>query len=205
MNRQSERQQLVQDTVASIAELFRDREPDRDLLRLASEKLQRLAQASHLFPLSDFPPPSAESGSTSSRYLLSEQPDRQFALYVNTIIPGKFTKPHNHGTWAVIVALSGEELNRIYRRTDDGSDPNRATLEQIREVVVRPGNPIEFMPQDIHSIHVDGTETVRHLHFYGRALDTLIDRVGFDIESGSVYNYNQNFMRPTVGSDMPTA
>ncbi|QHE84198.1 cysteine dioxygenase family protein [Hydrogenophaga sp. BPS33] len=202
MNLRAERQQRVQETVASIMALFQGQEPNRELLKLASQQMQRLAQASDLFPLSDFPPPSPASGTTSSRYLLSEQPDRQFALYLNTIIPGKSTQPHNHGTWAVIVALSGQELNRLYRRTDDGSVEGRGTLELERELIVQPGQPIEFMPQDIHSIHVDGKETVRHLHFYGRALDTLTDRIGFDLEKGTVHNYNRNFMRPTVGSDM---
>jgi predicted metal-dependent enzyme (double-stranded beta helix superfamily) len=205
MNLRTERQQRVRETVADIMELMHGQTPSRELLRKASARLQRLADDSHLFPLADFPPPAPDSGTTSQRYQLSEQPDRQFALYVNTIIPGKTTKPHNHGTWAVIVALSGEELNRIYRRTDDGSQPGRATLEQVDQVVVRPGHPIEFMPDDIHSIHVDGEQTVRHLHFYGRALETLTDRVGFDTDKGTVHNYNSNFMRPTVGSDMPAA
>lgn len=205
MSMQKERQALVQETVASVVRLFEGRTLDRALLSEASGLLQRLAAASELFPLSEFPAPARDSGTTSCRYLLSEQPDQQFALYINAINPGKTTQPHNHGTWAVIVALSGEELNRIYRRTDDQQDPTHASLQLEREVVVRPGNPIEFMPDDIHSIHVHGDQTVRHLHFYGQALETLRDRLGFELETGRILNYNANFMRPTVGRDMPAA
>ena len=31
------------------------------------------------------------------------------------------TPPHNHTTWAVVVGHAGNELNRFYARTDDGS------------------------------------------------------------------------------------
>ena len=201
MDRRTKRHALVQETMAEIIERVGQRTPDRALLSEVSRILQRLTAAQDLFPLEDFPAPEAGAPQTSLRYLLNEQPDHGFALYVNSIVPGKRTAPHNHGTWAAIVALAGDELNRIYRRIDDGSDPERAQLELDREYVVRPGAPIEFMPDDIHSIHVDGASTVRHLHLYGRALETLNERIGFDLETGRVLNYNQNFMRPTVGKD----
>jgi predicted metal-dependent enzyme (double-stranded beta helix superfamily) len=195
------RQTQVQAVMASVLGLLDDTTPDRQTLETISGKLQELADHPELFPAEDFPPPTADSGATSSRYLLAQLEDR-YALYINVINPGKNTKPHNHGTWAVIVALSGEELNRIYRRTDDGSDPGRAQLEQAREYVVKPGSPITFLPDDIHSIHVGGTQTVRHFHLYGKELETLTGRLGFDLETGEVHNYNKAFMRPTVGRDV---
>lgn len=201
MTLKTERQTLVQEALADIQGILNEGQPDRAALDRISARLQPLAARADLFPEQDFPAPTNDSGATSSRYLLAQQPDETLALYINVIIPGKSTKPHNHGTWAVIVAVSGEELNRLYRRVDDGSDPEHARLEQVREYVVKPGAPINFLPQDIHSIHVDGTQTVRHFHLYGKALETLTDRLGFDMETGKVYNYNKNFMRPTVGRD----
>lgn len=201
MTLKTERQTLVQEALADIQRILDEGQPDRAALDRISARLQPLAARTDLFPEQDFPAPANDSGATSSRYLLAQRPDESLALYINVIIPGKSTKPHNHGTWAVIVAVSGEELNRLYRRLDDGSDPEHARLEQVREYVVKPGAPINFLPQDIHSIHVDGTQTVRHFHLYGKALETLTDRLGFDLETGKVYNYNKNFMRPTVGRD----
>ena len=113
------------------------------------------ANHAELFTAADFPPPQAGSGDTSTRYRLNPGEDG-FALYLNSLLPGKTTIPHNHDTWAVIAALEGEELNRVYQRTDDGTDSERATLDIEREVVVRPGTPIAFLPEDIHSIHVTG-------------------------------------------------
>lgn len=202
MNVKTQRQALVQGAIADIKGILGDAAPDRAVLERVSVRLQELATRADLFPVEEFAAPAPDSGATSSRYLLAQQPDESLALYLNVIVPGKTTKPHNHGTWAVIVAVSGEELNRIYERRDDSSDPARADLEQVREYVVKPGSPINFMPQDIHSIHVGGTQTVRHFHLYGRALETLTDRLGFDLDTGKVYNYNKNFMRPTIGRDI---
>ncbi|OZI60799.1 AraC family ligand binding domain-containing protein [Bordetella genomosp. 11] len=201
MTIKSERQALVQETMGDLERILGNGQPDRATLERISARLQSLAERTDLFPTEEFPEPTKESGATSSRYLLAQQPDSNMTLYINVIIPGKSTKPHDHGTWAVIVAVSGEELNRIYRRVDDGSDPEHARLEQVREYVVKPGSPINFLPKDIHSIHVDGNQTVRHFHLYGQPLETLTDRLGYDLDTGKVSNYNKNYMRPTVGRD----
>lgn len=166
------------------------------LARIA-DRLQELAAQEALFPLDAFPPPAAGDADASSRYLLHAEPDQTFALYLNSINPGKTTPPHNHTTWAVIVALEGQELNRVYTRTDDGRDPERATLALSREVVVQPGTPITFLDDDIHSIHVVGNAPTRHFHLYGRALETLTGRVGYDLATGRVLNYNRNYMNAT--------
>ena len=94
----------------------------------------------------------------------------------------------------LFVALEGEELNRVYRRTDDGTDPERATLDIEREVVVRPGTPIAFLPEDIHSIHVSGSAPTLHFHLYGRPLETLSGRLGYELDTGRVVRYNTTHM-----------
>jgi predicted metal-dependent enzyme (double-stranded beta helix superfamily) len=162
----------------------------RAALDAISERLQALA-ADHaeLFSAADFPPPQAGSGDTSTRYRLNPGEDG-FALYLNSLLPGKTTIPHNHDTWAVIAALEGEELNRVYKRTDDGTDPEHATLDLEREVVVRPGTPIAFLPEDIHSIHVAGATPTLHFHLYGRPLETLSGRLGYELDTGRVVRYN---------------
>jgi predicted metal-dependent enzyme (double-stranded beta helix superfamily) len=167
----------------------------RASLDAVSQRLLDLA--SHdaaLFTAKDFPPPQAESGDTSTRYRLNPG-EEGFALYLNSLLPGKTTIPHNHDTWAVIAALEGEELNRIYQRTDDGRDPDHATLNVEGEVVVRPGTPIAFLPEDIHSIHVTGAAPTLHFHLYGRPLETLTGRLGYEIDTGRVVRYNATHMQ----------
>ena len=197
MSLAQQRDRAVHQTLVAIRAIAaQDGITHASLARIA-DRLQELAAQEALFPLDAFPPPAAGDADASSRYLLHAEPDQTFALYLNSINPGKTTPPHNHTTWAVIVALEGQELNRVYTRTDDGRDPERATLALSREVVVQPGTPITFLDDDIHSTHVVGNAPTRHFHLYGRALETLTGRVGYDLAAGRVLNYNRNYMNAT--------
>ena len=183
-----QRAAAVADMLARVREIERAQGVTREALNDMREELYKLAARKELFPTSDFPPPGGDT--PNIRYLLSEDSDRRFALYMNSIKPGKLTDPHNHTTWAIVAAVEGEEINRFYERTDDGSDPGKAALRQTDEVVVRPGVGVTMMPDDIHSIAVVGDMPTLHLHMYGKSLDAVTDRLGFDLEAGTVDRYN---------------
>ena len=187
--------------IASTIDRIRAIEATEGVTRPALEKIRAellaLAAQEHLFPSATFPPPpNGEKG--SNRYLLQQDPGNRFALYMNALNPGNATKPHDHTTWAVVVAVDGQELNQVYERTDDGSDPDKASLRVREEILVEPGRGICLMPEDIHSIHTTGDRPTRHLHMYGLALEKLDNRKGYDPETGEVVPYNSNFMKPTL-------
>ena len=169
----------------------------RPALDAIMAEMLKLAAKEELFPASEFPPP-PEGEKGARRYLLQEEPDGRFAVYLLSLNPGNETKPHDHTTWAVVTAVEGQELTRGFRRTDDRSDAGRASLELEREVVVEPGRGIALMPEDIHSIHTAGDRPTRHLHVYGLALERLDHRVGYDMEQGTVQPYNKAYMAPTA-------
>jgi predicted metal-dependent enzyme (double-stranded beta helix superfamily) len=180
--------------VAATVERIRAIEAREGVTRPALDaimaELHKLAAQEHLFPSAEFPPPPAgEKG--ARRYLLQEDPGGRFALYLNALNPGNETKPHDHTTWAVVVAVDGEELNKVYAKRDGG-------LDLVREVVVKPGTGIALMPEDIHSIHTQGTRPTRHLHMYGLALEKLDNRMAYDPATGEAVPYNRNFMAPTA-------
>ena len=81
--------------------------------------------------------------------------------------------------------VEGEEHQKIYERTDDGTTKGRGTVEVAREITVMPGQAIAFMPDDIHSIHVLGDRSIMHLHMYGKALEEMTGRVAYDTKSGT--------------------
>ncbi|WP_433694533.1 cysteine dioxygenase [Herbaspirillum seropedicae] len=197
MSLHSQRATAVAATLQRIRQIEKEQGISRASLQTITSVLQELAERRDLFNFEQFPPPQAESGSTSTRYYLNQEgadTDKDdIALYLNSIIPGKTTFPHNHDTWAVIVAVSGQELNRLYEREDDRSNPEQAQIRVARELVVEPGTPISFLPDDLHSIHVQGDTPTLHFHLYGRPLDTLTGRIGIDPHSGRILNYNQNF------------
>lgn len=181
-------------TISRIRAIAAAQGINRDSLEEMAVELKSLAARADLFPSQDFPSPPAGDTEAATRYLIHKEADDTFALYLNSINPGKTTPPHNHTTWAVIVALDGDELNRIYERVDDGGDPEHVKLKLKQEVVVSPGRDhVAFLADDIHSIHVVGDRGTRHFHLYGLALERLTNRVGYDLETGRVLNYNKNY------------
>jgi predicted metal-dependent enzyme (double-stranded beta helix superfamily) len=180
------KQQRTQAVTAAVSKI-RDIEQREGVTRKALEHIRgvlvELAAHKELFPESDYPPPGERE--RSLMYLISEDADHRFALYLSTGVPGRSSPPHNHTTWATIVGMDGEEENRIYERLDDGSVAGKGQLREVRRVVLRAGDGIAFMPDDIHSIHVVSGKPTRHLHMYGLSVEHLPNRIEFDTEQGT--------------------
>lgn len=112
--------------------------------------------------------------------ILHEEPD---TLLVEAIawLPGRGVAPHDHQTWGVVVGLDGDETNVNWERRDDGSRPGYADLAVRNEVIVRRGDVLGFLPDDIHSVQNGGEQASLSLHIYGKSL-AHIDRSEFDPE-----------------------
>ena len=51
--------------------------------------------------------------------------------------------------------------------------PGKASLRERAQVRVEPGRSIDLMPDDIHAVANADAPVIRHIHFYGRALEVL--------------------------------
>lgn len=172
----------VAQAVDRIRAIERDHGVTRDSLEEIKTTLISLARHPKLFSESAYPCPATED---SLIYLISEDDDHRIALYLSTGVPGRASPPHNHTTWAVIVGIDGEEENRLYERVDDGSVPGRGQIRETKRIVLRPGDGIALMPEDIHSIHVVSRVPTRHLHMYGLSIEHLPNRIEFDMKKGT--------------------
>lgn len=168
--RAAERQKAVTAAVDDIRAIEQTQGVTRAGLDAIRARLTELAKQGDLFPEEDFPPPKRDDDKSATLYRISEDNDHRFALYVQSAFGRVEAPPHNHTTWAVIAGIKGGELNRFYDRTEDGG------VMQTGEAIVRDGTAVAFLPDDLHSIHVDGHETVINFHMYGLALEQLFER-----------------------------
>ncbi len=153
----------------------------REKLDVILKALIDLAAHKEWWSNDDYPEP--VDGELQSRYMVHEEPDNTYALYLNVMKPGKAIVPHNHTTWACIAAVRGTETNYVYDRIDDKSKPGVARLALVKEQPVSPGGGIALMADDIHAVRIEDESGIRHLHMYGVSLEMLKERVAFDTEN----------------------
>jgi predicted metal-dependent enzyme (double-stranded beta helix superfamily) len=176
MERANERKREIEAAVADVRAIERREGVTRDSLDKIKQRLTRLAARQELFSAEDFPPPVPGGKLKSCLYRVAEDPDHRFALYVNASLGGHGTPAHNHTTWAVIVGVSGEELNRFYDRAGEGG------VREKGQYVVKQGTGVCFMPEDLHSIHIQAP--LVNFHMYGLGLDHLHKREFYKADEG---------------------
>jgi predicted metal-dependent enzyme (double-stranded beta helix superfamily) len=194
------------EAVARIVEETRRIEAEagitRDSLDRIKATLIRLASQELLFPDADFPPPRRGEHKDIAFYRLAQEPDGRRALYVSVALAGKESPPHDHGNWAVLAGVRGVEVHRLYDRVETADG---VTVRERERIAVGPGSAVALLPEDIHSIHVQGEGDARvvQLRYYERGLELQTERSAFTPgEAGAVTfppNLNITLLGPDTG------
>ena len=163
------RKKRVAGTMSAIKEICRAESiVNRKTLGRVEAELRKLAAQPELFRTDEF---GISATDKIVLYRLSEDDDHRFALYYQVANAPASVPPHNHTTWACIAGISGVEENTLYDSINGGAP---MVSKRTR---VSAGESISLMPDDIHSIAINGPEPFSNLHLYGLALDRLFDRV----------------------------
>ncbi len=158
---------------------------NRETLERVKMRLVALSRRRDLFSYDRFPVIDDNDGKPSSIYLLDEDEDHSNALFAVAEHQGNMSPPHDHTTWAVLVGIEGEELNKFYVRLDDGSEDGRAEIREDSQEVVKAGTGVALMPDDIHSIHCVTETPTLIFHLYGRSIAHLPERRLFNMRNGT--------------------
>lgn len=114
-------------------------------------------------------------------HALHEDPDHGLWVVAVSWLPHRGPPPHNHGTWAVIAGIDGEEKNILWLR-------RAGRLEHQAEEIIGPGQVTAFLPHAIHSVLNESDRVTLSLHVYGKNLN-YAERSQFDPERGTEKAY----------------
>jgi predicted metal-dependent enzyme (double-stranded beta helix superfamily) len=170
------RTDAVNATMDDIREIEANVGVTREGVEQIRDRLVELSAQRELFPLDDFPAPADDDKESSYMYRLAQDADDRYALYAQSGRGHVETPTHNHTTWAVVVGFSGQELNKFYERSDDGG------VTEVGQHLVEAGTGVAMLPDDLHSIHIDGPAL--NFHCYGLALERLDQREYYSVNDG---------------------
>lgn len=167
------RDQSVAGFIGDLRELAAGAASEPALLELAKPLLLRLARSPSWRTPALY---QCDSHQGFGVTVLHEEPDHGFWLVAVAWLPHRGAPPHNHGTWAVVAGVDGEEQNVLWRRRG-------GRLERQGEELLGPGQVTGFTGSAIHSVRNETERTTLSLHVYGRNLN-FAERSQFDTDTG---------------------
>ncbi len=169
-----ERAAAVRTAMSDIRVLEADMGVSRAGVEAIRDRLVALVSHRHLFSREIFPPPAPGARQRSCLYRIAQGEGDRFALYVNSSDGTSSTPVHDHTTWAVVVGFEGREVNRFFTHGDPHPDGGPGGPVQCGEFTVERGTGVAMLPDDLHSIHLEGA--AMNFHLYGLALERLHGR-----------------------------
>ncbi|WPC06313.1 hypothetical protein SBP02_06055 [Pseudomonas benzenivorans] len=158
----------LQDFIADLRRIAAAAPDEASLLNEVGPLAQRVVQARDWLRAEMYQA-DAELGFGTTQ--LHVEPDQSLFVVVDSWLPGRGVRPHDHDTWAVVVGVEGVEHNRFWRRLDDASRPGHAELECTGGQHIAAGEVLLMPSGSIHSVTNETAHTSLSFHVYGRHLN----------------------------------
>lgn len=149
--------------LTDLEDILLQHEDNRDRLHAIAPLVRQLLTSSYWLQM-EYHEPSPKTG--WSVKMLYQEPDYPLTVQTVAWLPGNVSKIHNHATWGIVALVSGQERNKLWRRSPTAEFPDR--LELIGEQILEPGDIIGFMPDAIHSVEPIGDEPTISFNLYGK-------------------------------------
>jgi 3-mercaptopropionate dioxygenase len=133
-------------------------------------------------------------GGGIGQYALYRAQDGSMCLFSLVVPAGASTPVHAHLAWGIVGVYRGQQDETVYRRLDDGRNPERADLEVAMRQTLSPGECYTLVPpaNDIH--YVRTTSDVASVSIHLLANDTAcIWRHSYDPASGAVKPFRSGY------------
>jgi len=120
--------------------------------------------------------------------LIQMPEDEAYSIIGGVWHPGQTTPIHDHLTWALIGVYGGEEREALFRRTDDGTNPKLAKIQQVSERVNKKGHVTVLGHSGIHRVDNISLKPTFSVHIYGRDIGNA-ERHSYDPASGEISRF----------------
>ncbi|MBI3936310.1 MAG: hypothetical protein HY323_04980 [Betaproteobacteria bacterium] len=111
-------------------------------------------------------------------------PEQGFEVLAYKYDKARASQPHDHGdSWAIYGQVREYTDMTEWERTDDGSDPDRATLKVKRKYRLNPGQAGIYFGRDLHS--TSHPAHAWYVRVTGTDLET-VERLRIDAKTGRI-------------------
>ncbi len=148
----------LQESIQDVDSAVRGYSSESEILLHLKPVLEKLVGSAASVPANAFTP----RKDRFAMNLLQMPDDEGYSIIGGVWHPGQTTPIHDHLTWALIGVYEGEEREALFRRTDDGSNPKLAKIQQVSERVHKKGHVTVLGHTGIHRVdNVSGAHLER--------------------------------------------
>jgi predicted metal-dependent enzyme (double-stranded beta helix superfamily) len=186
---------VIREFIAGVRQtLAQYNDPSAGLDALQPRFAALLADQIWLTPEFAAPNPQSGMGGGIGSWLIFRAGDKSLSLFSLVVPSGSKTPVHDHLAWGFVGLYRGEQSEIVYKRTDDGSHHDYATLEVSEVNELKPGSFYKLLPPDgdIHAVETTSGEASISIHLLANDTGCIV-RHAFEPEHSHVKAFRSGY------------